>query len=76
MPIAIPARQVGECIADLVRRPKRCVIIPWYYRMPVWFFALFPAPADWMFERMYTRRLRKDQETRAAAKGTKPKKGK
>ncbi len=76
MPVAIPVEPVGECIADLVRRPKRCVIIPWYYRMPVWFFALFPGPMDWMMERIYTRPLRKDQEKQAAAKDSKPKKRK
>jgi short-subunit dehydrogenase len=76
IPNAIPAKQVGECIADLIRRPKRCVIIPWYYRLPVWFFALFPGPADWMFERVYTRPLRNDQKLRIAAKDTNPKKRK
>jgi short-subunit dehydrogenase len=63
LPNSIPAGRVGECIADLVRRPKRCVVIPWYYTLPVWLFALFPGPADWMLERWYTRPLRKNRKS-------------
>jgi short-subunit dehydrogenase len=74
MPNAIPAMQVGECIAGLVRRPKRCVIIPWYFRLPVWFFALFPVPVDWVLERVSTRPLRRDQEIGKAEKEKKSKK--
>lgn len=41
IPNAIPVRLVGERIADLVRRPRRCVVIPWYYAPAVAMFALF-----------------------------------
>ncbi len=58
MRIALPASVVGECIADLVRRPRRQVVIPWYFTPAVWVFDLFPALADWMMEQAYTRRLR------------------
>jgi short-subunit dehydrogenase len=59
MRTAIPAAAVGRLIADLVRRPKRCVVIPWYYRPAIWMIDLFPPLADGMLERVYTRRLRK-----------------
>lgn len=59
MRIALPASAVGECIADLARRPKRCVVIPWYFRPAVWMTDLFPGLADWMVDRLYTSRLRK-----------------
>jgi short-subunit dehydrogenase len=64
MPNAIPASRVGECIADLVRRPKRCVVIPWHYTPAVWMCALFPGPTDWMMERGYTRPLRKNRKSK------------
>jgi short-subunit dehydrogenase len=59
MRIALPPSAVGECIADLVRRPKRRVVIPWYFQPAVWMADLFPGPADWFVERVYTSRLRK-----------------
>ncbi|MBN1439033.1 MAG: SDR family NAD(P)-dependent oxidoreductase [Anaerolineales bacterium] len=57
--IAIPAAKVGECIADLVRRPRRCVVIPWYYAPAAWLTAQFPGLADRLMELAYTRRLRR-----------------
>ncbi len=59
MRIALPASDLGECIANLVRRPKRCVVIPWYFAPGVWMIDLFPALADWMIEHGYTSRLRR-----------------
>jgi short-subunit dehydrogenase len=59
MRIALPASAVGECIAELVRRPRRQVVIPWYFAPAVWLFGLFPALSDWMMEHAYTRRLRR-----------------
>jgi short-subunit dehydrogenase len=59
MRIALPASAVGECIAGLVRRPRRQVVIPWYFTPAVWMFEMFPALADWMMELAYTRRLRR-----------------
>ncbi|MGB7537072.1 MAG: SDR family NAD(P)-dependent oxidoreductase [Anaerolineales bacterium] len=58
MRIALPASAVGECIANLVGRPRRQVVIPWYFAPAVWMFDLFPALTDWMMEQAYTRRLR------------------
>ncbi len=58
MRIALPASVLGECIADLVRRPKRQVVIPWYFTPAVWMIDMFPGLADWMMEQAYTRRLR------------------
>jgi short-subunit dehydrogenase len=62
MRIALPASAVGECIANLVRRPRRQVVIPWYFAPAVWMFGLFPALTDWMMEQAYTRRLRRGKK--------------
>jgi short-subunit dehydrogenase len=59
MRIALPASAVGERIADLVRRPKRSVVIPWFFAPAAWLFDQLPALADWMLEYGYTRRLRR-----------------
>jgi short-subunit dehydrogenase len=59
MRIALHPSALGECIADLVRRPRRCVVIPWYYAPAAWMIDLFPGLADWMLERVYTGRLRR-----------------
>jgi hypothetical protein len=57
---AVPASAVGSCIADLMERPKRCVVIPWYYRPAVWAVALLPGPVDWILGRFYAGGLRKE----------------
>jgi short-subunit dehydrogenase len=62
LPIAIPAAQVGERIARLVRRPRRRIVIPWYFTPAVWMFDLLPGPADFMMEYLYTGRLRRKQK--------------
>jgi short-subunit dehydrogenase len=59
MPIALPAEDLGECIAGLVRRPKRIVVIPWYFAPAAWLMDLFPGPVDWLIGRGYTGRLRR-----------------
>jgi short-subunit dehydrogenase len=56
---ALPASDVGERIADLVRRPRRMVVIPWYFAPAVWFADLFPGLTDWATDRLYARRLRR-----------------
>jgi short-subunit dehydrogenase len=50
--------QVARAVFNLVRRPKRSVIIPWQLGIGVWLNALFPALADWLIEMVFTRRAR------------------
>jgi short-subunit dehydrogenase len=59
MRIALPASALGECIADLVRRPRRRVVIPWYFAPAAWLMDQFPGLADWLLEQAYTRNLRR-----------------
>jgi hypothetical protein len=56
---AVTADAVGSRIADLVERPKRCVVIPWYYQPAVWAANLLPGPVDWILGRFYAGGLRK-----------------
>jgi len=57
--IALPAEALGECIANVARRPRRMVIIPWYYALPVYLTDPFPAFTDWLVETVYSRSVRK-----------------
>jgi short-subunit dehydrogenase len=57
--IALPAEALGECIAGVARRPRRMVVIPWYYAIPVYLTDPFPALTDWLVETVYSRSVRK-----------------
>jgi len=57
--IALPPEALGECIADVARRPRRFVVIPWYYGLPVLLTNAIPAFTDWVVELIYTRSVRK-----------------
>jgi short-subunit dehydrogenase len=71
MRIALPASAVGECIANLIRRPKRQVVIPWYFTPAVWLIDLFPDLADWLMEQAYTLRLRRIDKEKSPQKARK-----
>jgi short-subunit dehydrogenase len=62
MRIALSASAVGECIAGLVRRPRRSVVIPWYFAPAAWMMNLFPGLVDWIMDQAYTRNLRRKAE--------------
>ncbi len=62
MPIALPAADLGEAIAGLVRRPRRNIVVPWYFAPAVWLVDWFPGLADWAVERVYTARLRRRKQ--------------
>jgi uncharacterized oxidoreductase len=57
--IALPAEALGECIADVARRPRRMVVIPWYYGPPVCLAAPIPMFTDWLVDLVYSRSVRK-----------------
>jgi short-subunit dehydrogenase len=62
MRLALPAEDLGECIADIVRRPRPRAVIPWYFAPVAWLMDQFPGVVDWAIERAYTRRLRRRKE--------------
>lgn len=57
--IILPAEVMGECIAAVARRPRRLVVIPWYYGPPVFLANLIPAFTDWMMDHVYSRSVRR-----------------
>jgi short-subunit dehydrogenase len=46
-----PPEQVARVIADAVERPRREVIVPGYYRLPIWLDQLMPGLADAVLSR-------------------------
>lgn len=57
----VAAEVLGELIAKTAERPRRCVVVPWYYRIPVAFLNPFPAVVDFLTDHLYARPLRKKQ---------------
>jgi short-subunit dehydrogenase len=57
--ISLPAEALGECIAGVAQRPRRCVVIPWFYWPPALLMYPIPALTDWLVEILYTRSVRK-----------------
>jgi short-subunit dehydrogenase len=57
--IALSAGALGECIAGVARRPRRCVVIPWYYWPAVLLTYPVPALTDWLVDLLYTRSVRR-----------------
>lgn len=50
----IPAEDVSHRILELARRPRRAVIIPWWFGLIAWGENHFPAIADWIIQTAYT----------------------
>jgi short-subunit dehydrogenase len=46
-----PPEQVARVIADAVERPRREVVVPGYYRLPIWLDHLMPGLSDFVLSR-------------------------
>jgi short-subunit dehydrogenase len=57
--ISLPAEALGECIAGIALRPRRCVVIPWFYWPPVLMTYPIPALTDWLVDLVYSRSVRR-----------------
>ncbi len=55
----LTSENVAEAVWSLVRRPQRCLILPWYMAFGYWLTILFPGLADWIIDRVFVRRERK-----------------
>ena len=54
---------VAERVVDLARRPRRSLVIPWWYNLVIGVDTLFPALVDLIIQNGFTRRFHKKQET-------------
>ena len=53
--LTLSAEQVAEGVWQLSQRPRRMLVIPWFYRPVYWFNTLFPAAVDWIVETFFVR---------------------
>jgi short-subunit dehydrogenase len=60
----VEAEVLGELIVKTAERPRRCVVIPWYYRLPAILSNHMPGFVDFLTDRFYARPLRKNGSVR------------
>jgi short-subunit dehydrogenase len=53
--LTLSAEQVAEAVWRLARRPRRMLVIPWYYLPVHWFNTVFPGLVDWIVEFFFVR---------------------
>lgn len=53
--LRLTPEQVAQGVFNVVRRPRRSLILPWPMRFVVWLNFLFPGIVDWFIERRFTR---------------------
>jgi NADP-dependent 3-hydroxy acid dehydrogenase YdfG len=56
--LKLTPEQVAQAVFDVIRRPRRMVVLPWVMNFPIWWNILFPGLSDWLIERNFTRRER------------------
>lgn len=60
--LSMTSEYVAERVVDLVKHPRRTLIIPWWFRIVVGFDTLFPWAVDWIIKTFFTRRFHKLEE--------------
>ena len=64
MRVPLPGPEaVARTVAGAIRRPRRTIIVPWYYAPPALMAKLLPGFVDWLvgsnlFQRLYHGRVR------------------
>lgn len=58
--LRLDPEQVAQAVLDVVRRPRRGVILPLPMRLAVWFNALLPGVGDWIIEQRFTKPERQE----------------
>jgi len=46
--LRMTSRYVARCVVDVARRPRRSLVIPWWFRVLTTFDTLFPVIVDWV----------------------------
>lgn len=59
--LRLSAEDVAEAVWGLVRRPRRCLVIPWPLRLAVWADRIAPGAMDWAMKRFFVRPERKGE---------------
>lgn len=53
---SMTSEQVAERVVELARRPRRVVIMPWYYHIAIWADWYMPWLVDWITETVLTKK--------------------
>lgn len=53
--LKLTAAQVADAVLGVVKHPRRMVVLPWIYRLPVALNALFPGLTDWIIEERFVK---------------------
>jgi NADP-dependent 3-hydroxy acid dehydrogenase YdfG len=59
--LLLRVEQAGEAVADLVERPRRVRVLPWWMGPLLGLARLWPSAADWIVERGFVRRERAEE---------------
>jgi len=46
--IRMTSKYVARRVVDIVKRPRRSLVIPWWFRIITTFDTLFPVVVDWI----------------------------
>jgi short-subunit dehydrogenase len=55
--IYMTSEYVARRTVDLVLHPCRTLIIPWWFRLVIWFDTLFPGLVDWLLKVAFVKRF-------------------
>ena len=55
--IYMTSKFVAHRTVDLARRPRRTLILPWWFRPLIWFDTFFPDLVDWLVVMMFVKRF-------------------
>ncbi len=61
--LSMSSGYVARRVVDLAERPRRSLIIPWWFRVVIGFDTLFPWVVDGIINLFFTRRLHKPEES-------------
>jgi short-subunit dehydrogenase len=53
---SMTSEEVAERVVELARRPRRAVIMPWYYHIAIWADWYMPWLVDWITESVLTKK--------------------
>ncbi len=56
---SMSSEQVAECVVELAKRPRRAVIMPWYYKIAIWADWYMPWLVDWITMSALTKKRNK-----------------
>jgi NADP-dependent 3-hydroxy acid dehydrogenase YdfG len=57
----LTSKYVAQSVVNLAKRPRRSLIIPWWFRPIIWAEVNFPGGVDWAVNQFFVKKYRKRQ---------------